>query len=256
MGVMIGIQLIVIVLFSILGWAIRVKKNYWLISGYVTRSMTEQEELIKNGYPQKTGSLMIYTAVGMLILLPLAFTSFPFLIEIQFGFMLVFLMGGFVYLSKFEVSEKRKRSFWISSTLFVVVLGFVSVLTYLGYEKYDLIVKDEEFEVTGLYGDVWQLEEVEKVELMEDMPEVTWKINGFGLSTMSKGQFKVKGYGKSLLFIHKEAPYIYIRVNDQHIFLNGENPRETKKWYDELSKNIDEVTGHKISSIHPNIQIH
>ncbi|RBP07919.1 DUF3784 domain-containing protein [Rossellomorea aquimaris] len=184
MGILIGIQLIVIVLFSLLGWAIRVKKNYWLISGYVTRNKKEQEELIKNGYPHKTGSLMIYTAVGMLILLPLVFTSFPFVIEVQFGFMLVFLMGGFIYLSKFEVSGKRKRSFWISSTLFVVVLGFVSVLTFLGYEKYDLIVKDEEFEVTGLYGEVWPLEEVEEVELMQDMPEVTWKINGFGLSTM------------------------------------------------------------------------
>ncbi|MFI8574310.1 DUF3784 domain-containing protein [Rossellomorea aquimaris] len=239
MGILIGIQLIVIVLFSLLGWAIRIKKNYGLISGFVTRSKSEQEELIKNGYPQKTGSLMIYTAVGMLILLPLAFTSFPFVIEVQFVFMLVFLMGGFIYLSKYEVSGKRKRSFWISSTLFVVVLGFVSVLTYLGYEKYDLIVKDEEFEVTGLYGELWLLEEVEEVELMEDMPEVTWKINGFGLSTMSKGQFKVKGYGKSLLFIQKEAPYIYIRVDDQHIFLNGGNPGETKEWYEELSKNID-----------------
>lgn len=195
--------------------------------------------MIKNGYPQKTGSLFIYTAVGMLLLLPLALTSFPFVIEVQFGFMLVFLMGGFIYLSKFEVSGKRKRSFWISSTLFVVVLGFVSVLTYLDYEKYDVIVKDEVFEVTGLFGEVWQLEEVETVQLMEDMPEVTWKINGFGLSTMAKGHFKVKGYGKSLLFIHKEAPYVYIRVNDQHIFLNDGNPGETKDWYDELSRNID-----------------
>ncbi|MGM0827542.1 MAG: DUF3784 domain-containing protein [Bacillota bacterium] len=101
-----GIQLIVIVLFSILGWAIRAKRNYWLISGFVTRSMTEQVELIKNAYPQKTGSLLIYTAVGMLILLPLAFTSFPYVTEVQFGFMLVFLMGGLIYLSKFEVQAK------------------------------------------------------------------------------------------------------------------------------------------------------
>ncbi|MGM0851149.1 MAG: DUF3784 domain-containing protein [Bacillota bacterium] len=43
MGILIGIQLIVIVLFSLLGWAIRVKKNYRLISGFVTLSKTEQE---------------------------------------------------------------------------------------------------------------------------------------------------------------------------------------------------------------------
>lgn len=43
MLILIGTQLIVIVLFSLLGWAIRVKKNYGLISGFVTRSKTEQD---------------------------------------------------------------------------------------------------------------------------------------------------------------------------------------------------------------------
>ncbi|MEL3971921.1 DUF3784 domain-containing protein [Rossellomorea oryzaecorticis] len=125
MGILIGIQLFVIALFLLLGWAIRVKKMYGLISGFSDRREEEKEYLIKNGYPQKIGSLLILTAAGMLFLLPLAFTSFTYTMEVQFGFMMIFLMGGMIYLSRYEVPGKRKRSYWTSSLLMLVVFGMI-----------------------------------------------------------------------------------------------------------------------------------
>jgi hypothetical protein len=98
-----------------------------------------------------------------------------------------------------------------------------------------LIVSDDSFEITGMYGDEWRKEDIKSVKLLDEMPEVTWKINGFGLSTMAKGVFKVKDYGKSLLFIEKEPPYIYVNVGEEHIFINGSSPEETRSWYWELT---------------------
>jgi DMSO/TMAO reductase YedYZ heme-binding membrane subunit len=40
--------------------------------------------------------MMVGTAIGMTILLPLALTSFKFSMEVQFGFMLFFLLGGLI----------------------------------------------------------------------------------------------------------------------------------------------------------------
>ncbi|MGR3764515.1 DUF3784 domain-containing protein [Rossellomorea sp. NS-SX7] len=236
MAILIGIQLFVIALFSLLGWAIRNKKMYCLISGFDARSEDEKAELIKNGYPQKTGSLLIMTAAGMLILLPLVFTPFTYTMEVQFGFMMMFLMGGMIYLSRYEVPRKRKRSYWISSLLMVGVIGLIGGLTFVGYQKNELIVSGDSFEITGMYGDKWQKEDIEEIELLDEMPEVTWKINGFGLSTKAKGVFKVKEYGRSLLFIKKESPYLYIKVGDQHVFINGGSPEKTRAWYEELAE--------------------
>jgi Domain of unknown function (DUF3784) len=235
MVVLVGIQLFVIALFTLLGWAIRYKKVYELISGYAARSEEEKEELIRNGYPQKNGSLLLLTALGMLLLLPLALTHFRFTMEVQFGFMLIFLMGGMIYLSKYEVPRKRRRSYWISSILMAAVFALIGGITFIGYQKNELIVSKDSFQITGMYGDTWEKDKIETVELLDEMPEVTWKINGFGLSTKANGVFKVKGYGRSLLFIEKESPYIYVKVKNQHLFINGGSPEETRLWYEELA---------------------
>ncbi|WP_066639563.1 DUF3784 domain-containing protein [Desulfolucanica intricata] len=232
----IGIQLFTIVLFFLLGWAIKFKNNYWLVSGFANRSKEEQQQLINNGLPQKTGTLLIATAAGMLILLPLAFTPFRYTMEVQFGFMLVFLMGGIIYLSKYEVPQKRKKSYIISSLLFIFVIGLVGVLTFLGYQNYELVVKETTFEITGIYGDEWEIDDITNVVLMAEMPEVTWKQNGFGLPTMSKGYFTVKDYGSSLLFVKKNfSPYIYIKVNNKNIFINGRTSEQTHTWFEQLN---------------------
>jgi hypothetical protein len=203
---LIATELFVIILFFILGWAILKKKAYWLISGFATIPKEDQEILITNGLPQRTGKLLIATAVGLFLLLPLAFTSFKYAIEVQFGFMILFLLGGLIYLSKYEVPHKRKRSYVISTSLFIVVIGSLSYLSFLGYQDYRFIIKNDSVEITGIYGDEWKFEEIKKVELLEKMPKVTSKQNGFGTASMAKGVFSVKDMGIACCLLRRELP--------------------------------------------------
>ncbi|MEH7276851.1 DUF3784 domain-containing protein [Neobacillus vireti] len=236
----VGVQAVVILLFLILGWAVRKKEGYWLISGFATRPKEEQEQLIKSGYPKKVGGLLILTAIGMLILLPLLFTSFKFAMEVQFGFMFIFLMGGLIYLTKYEVPKKRKRSYIISISLLILVIGGISVVSYFSYQGYELVTKKDSFEITGMYGDEWTYNEIISIELMDHLPEVTVRTNGVGLPALSKGQFKVTGYGTSLLFIQKgSSPYIYIEMKDRKIFINDKDPEQTQIWYQQLIEKMD-----------------
>ncbi len=224
-----------ILLFLFFGWAIVKKEWYWLISNFNSRTKDEQQQLISNGYPQRVGKLMLMTAAGMTILLPLSFTSFNYSTDVQFGFMLILLLGGLIYLSRYEIKEKRKRSYIISSAITVVTFGLLIGLFYVGYQDFELKEQKDSFEITGMYGGKWNYSEVQKVELLDQMPEVTWKQNGFGLATLAKGQFKVKNYGSSLLFIHKDSPpYLYIEADGEKIFINSEDPQQTKEWYELL----------------------
>ena len=230
------IQLIIALLFFILGFAIRKKKAYWLISGFNNRSEDEKQQLIQNGYPQKTGLWLILIAIGMIILLPLSFTPFPFRFEIQFGFLLLSTLGGMIYLSKYELPKKQKRSYIISSTIFIITLGLIITLFAFGEQKSEFILKENSFEITGMYGDQWNYSDIKKIELLKKMPDVTWRQNGFATDRMAKGHFKVTGYGNSLLFIKKDqsSPILYLKVKDENIFINGETAGEVKNWYQQL----------------------
>jgi hypothetical protein len=234
------ILLLIIGLFGLLGWMIKYKQYYGLISGFANRSEEEKKQLIQNGYPQKAGDILLLTAIVMLILLPIVFTSFLYFIEVQLGFMITLLMSGFIYLSKYEIPSKRKRSYIISSIISFLSLGLFITIFVIGYQNTELIMKETTFAIKGPYGDEWNFDDVTEIQLMNEMPEVTWKINGFGMSTASKGYFKVVGYGKSLLLIKKEGPYIYMKVNDQLIFINGDTAEETQEWYEELKRRVNE----------------
>ncbi|KMJ57999.1 hypothetical protein AB685_14335 [Bacillus sp. LL01] len=231
------IQLALVLVFLLIGWAIVKKEAYGLISSFRSRPQDEKEELIRNGYPQKTGKLLLATGLVLLLLLPLLFTAFPYALELQIGVMVVLLLGGFIYLSKYEIPKKRKKSYIISSSIAFITFGFLSVIFYFGYQDPELLLKEDSFEVTGVYGDEWYYEEVTHMELLDEMPEVTLRTNGYGMQSMSKGHFKVKDYESSLLFIHKgNSPYLYIETKDDRIFINSKSAEQTKDWYHQLEK--------------------
>ncbi|WP_462413331.1 DUF3784 domain-containing protein [Neobacillus sp. Marseille-QA0830] len=240
MWVLVIVQVGMILLFGILAWAILKKKAYSLLSGFALRPKEEQQKLIENGLPQRTGKLMLVTAVGMLILLPLVFTSFKYVIEIQFGYMVLVLLGGFIYISRYDVPRKRKQSYLISTSLFVAVMALIGVIMYQGYKDYQLTLQKQTFEITGPYGDKWSYQDVKQVELLDKMPEVTYRQNGFGVSTMLKGKFKVENYGNALLFIRKNSPpYIYIETSKQNLFINAKTPEQTEQWFADLKDKVE-----------------
>lgn len=51
MSVLMIVHLGITFLLLLLGWSIRHRKAYWLISGFNSRSDAEQRQLIQNGYP-------------------------------------------------------------------------------------------------------------------------------------------------------------------------------------------------------------
>lgn len=231
------IELSVVLIFLIIGWAILKKEAYGLISGFRSRSESEQEELIRNGYPQNIGKMLLVTGLVLLALLPLLLTTFPYALEVHVGVMVIMLMGGFIYVSKYDLPSKRKRSYIISIVITVITAGTLAVVFFLGFQEPEMSFQQNSFEISGVYGDEWEYSEILNVELLDEMPEVTLRTNGYGTPTISKGHFKVKDLGKSLLFIHKgKSPYLYIETQHDKIFINSKSAEQTKAWYDHLEE--------------------
>ncbi|MGG3739160.1 DUF3784 domain-containing protein [Aeribacillus pallidus] len=216
------------------------KKEYSFISGFYNRSKEEQQQLIENGYPQAIGKLLLYTFIILFVSVVLALIRVPYGFEIGLGLFLIVLLGGTVYVQKYELAHKRKKNYWISGIITVIVIVFVTVLVYFGFQENEIIIDDQHLKVTGVYGVEWPIEEISQVKLLNELPEVIVKTNGFAAFGRLKGSFRLeKPYGGGKLFVHNGyEPYLYVEKGDDYIILNRKNNNETQKLYDELLEKV------------------
>ncbi|MBS4219901.1 DUF3784 domain-containing protein [Bacillus sp. FJAT-49711] len=231
-----------------MGWALIIyggltylivkKKEYSLISGFLHRSKEEQEYLIQNGYIEALGKILkitfyLFAATFLLGLLPI-----PYGFETGISLFLVVLLGGLIWMQKFEIPHKRKKMYWITGGIMAVTIGLVGGLIIAGSVDNEVTVNNEIFEVSGMYGIEWSIEEIKSVELLDELPEVIMKSNGFATSGQLKGRFQLeKPYGSGLLFVSgKNKPYLYVTTKKDYLILNRKNSEDTQNIYEALLK--------------------
>ncbi|MCJ8008596.1 DUF3784 domain-containing protein [Lederbergia wuyishanensis] len=231
-----------------MGWALIIhggltylivkKKEYSLISGFLNRPKEEQEYLIQNGYIEALGRIFkitffIFAATFLLGLLPI-----PYGFEIGIALFLVVLLGGLIWMQKFEVPHKRKKMYWITSGIMAVTIGLVGWLTIAGLVDNEVTVNHETFEISGMYGVEWPIKDIKSVELLEELPEVIMKSDGFATAGQLKGNFLLEEpYGNGLLFVNwKNTPYLYVTTKNNYLILNRKNSEDTKNIYESLLK--------------------
>lgn len=232
-------QLLLIILFALFAYLILKRRSYMFISGFATRPEEEQKQLIDNGYPQGVGRLFLIISAGLLLLMPLGLTGFRYTFELQMAFMMLVLFGGLIILSRREVPYKRKRAFLTSVIMTVVVIGGTTVLLFIGAKQPDVTLGGSAVEISGMYGEEIPYSDIRSAKLLETMPKIHYKENGFGFADYAKGHFSVEGHGSSLLFVdRKQSPILLIETTNRPVFITGVNPEETESWHTELDQRI------------------
>lgn len=232
-------QLFLIGLFAFFAYLILNRRAYLFISGFATRPEKEQEQLIENGYPQGVGRLFLIIAAGLLLLMPLGMTGFRYTFELQLAYMLLMLFGGLILLSRREVPHKRKRALRTSVIMAAVVIGGISALLFTGARQPDVTFGDSAMEISGMYGETIPYSDIRSMKLLDDLPEVRYKENGFGFADYAKGRFSVEGHGSSLLFVDtKQSPVLLIETAGRPVFITGDRPGETKSWHRKLEQKV------------------
>lgn len=217
------------------------KKDYSLISGFSNRPEEEQKQLIENGYTQAIGKLLLYTFIILIISVILALLRVPYGFEIGLAVFLIVLLGGSIYVQKYELKHKRKKYYWTTSIVAVIVLAFISILGYFGFEENEVVIDERHLKVSGLYGVEWPIDKIDQVKLMDELPEVVVKNNGFAAFGRLKGTFRLEEpYGKGKLFVYKGyEPYLYIAKDDDYLIINYKTKKETKKQYERILEKME-----------------
>lgn len=195
------------------------------ISGYDPRNPPTEAML------RKLNKACLITA---LVLMGGVFVSEVFLkSDIAVLFFLIAPMLVFVVYQARIMHLKYKR--------YVLVFTAVLLLAVLGLGIYAMqepvvSVRGQSVSISGLYGTSIPKEEIVEVDLLDSLPPIGLRSNGFAMRNVKKGYFKLPPNKKGLLFVHSASgPCLSLVLMDgREILINFQDADHTRFIFETL----------------------
>lgn len=134
-------------------------------------------------------------------------------------------------------NKKTKITYFIFGLVFIFVIGLI---TY-GFVPSKIFVNNTSVRFSGMYGSEIILSEIGNIQLVDKIPAIKMRTNGFSFGTIKKGFFDLDGFGKSRLLIHSDKPpYLIIsKENGEKAIINFKDKAETETTFSRIKKMID-----------------
>ena len=154
--------------------------------------------------------------------------------------MTIYLFAYLLYISKLDSKRTRKRNVIILLVTIVFTFGLIGVSFYVGFSSNELTVSDQQLHISGLYGVDWPLEEVTNVEIVEHLPNIQLRTNGFAYGERLKGRFRLEGFGNGRLFLYRDnPPFLFIQKGEDYLFNNSKDGKMTLQWFHAVKSAVD-----------------
>lgn len=118
----------------------------------------------------------------------------------------------------------------------VGVLAVVSIilLLFFGNKEPEITFTDQQMQILGIYGNDYNLSDIESVTLINERPVTTFKTNGFDIGGIKKGHFHVQNEGNCLLFVSGTGKCIRLKTKSDVIYINFADETKTEELYGKL----------------------
>ena len=231
--------IIMIVLFLIMGIAIGQFKWYWLISGYNTASKEEKANVeIEQVAKHITRMSYIIVALNLIAFI------LGFFIKVSMELIMVLTVaiaiGYAIYIQRFD-HNKRSKAEIIATLILIITILFVVIgpLFYMGFKANDVTINENNsISISGMYKTTITSEDIKDIELVDNLPKIVLRSNGFAVGKTLKGYFRDEDNSKIKLYIEnsEEGPFIKIDLEKSDIYINYKDKEETLSVYDKLKE--------------------
>lgn len=142
---------------------------------------------------------------------------------------------------KHDHNKKSKFKKYFPVILISAITIIVTSALLYGSQPTKVKVIDNAIEFTGQYGITVPFDQIEKVELIKNIPPIKMRTNGLGLGSVLKGHFLLEEFGKCRLFLKlPNPPFLYIETrNGEKIIFNSQESDYANQVYQELNKIIN-----------------
>lgn len=228
---------IISILFISIGLAISKYKCYWLISGYNTASKEEKARVEIEKVAKHMGRMCYLIALVLflsgIVRNYLEFSVFPVTILIM-----IIIFGYLFYLQKYDHNKKSKAETIVFIVIVFITLSVTIITFSSGREPNEIKINDKTIVIDGSFGTTIKRKEIKNIELVDDLPEVSLRINGYSDgSAIKKGDFKLESGEKVKLYIQsKNGPYIKISTIRNEIYINYKDKNQTLEKLNDLKQ--------------------
>lgn len=131
----------------------------------------------------------------------------------------------------------RRRVRLITALIVAAVVIFVVGQMYVHSKAPSVELTGRTFSVgVALYGVTMPLSDIERVELVDALPAIQRRTNGFAAGGLLRGHFRLAEWGSGRLFINSSVPpYLVVRTRDTFVVVNFADSARTRQLYDQLS---------------------
>lgn len=240
------ITVIPVFLLVLIGWAIKYKKAYWLISGYNTMSVDKKKNVNVEGLGRFMGNACFVMAGIILVALFFGLMGSGLGFGIIFALLIPTTIFIIIRAQKYDGNTRDINGKMTTSAkvmtgsivgfLLIISIG-ISILLFKSSQQAEYNIRDGQLDISGMYGQEIKIDNIKSLKMLDSIPEIIFKTNGSALGNKYKGYFNLKGISNATLYIDtSKPPFIYIEKDSGAIvILNCKDAEETRKLFEQLN---------------------
>ncbi|NBA87020.1 DUF3784 domain-containing protein [Emticicia sp. CRIBPO] len=220
-------------LFILISFSVTADNAKYLLSGYNTMPEAERDLFDLTGYLKFFKRFFQVLGVGLLtVFLLLQYTVGPEVAGMFFIFLVLLSFAGFVAFStRFNQSPASRKKTWVNyavAALLLCIAVGTAVMMYSGTRQTEIVFREKEMEFTGMYDMSVPYDKIDSIGVVDSIPAIKMRSNGFALGRYLKGDFKTMNRETIRLYVDtSHRKYLRIKTDDKVIFWSGEGVDET-----------------------------
>lgn len=193
-------------LFFSLGFIITPNNAKYLLSGYNTMSSEDQAKFPIVEYLNVFKVFHIWFGIIYTVLSVAFHLVDPEFVGYHLGISPILAYGWFFWNSR-KFNEGLSKSVQNNTTIGLTVLGLTLILVIglfiWSEQESSWTYENNQLDIQGPYGISFNLNELDSLSILEDLPEITYRSHGISTGKVAKGKFKGPNKARYHLLIDK-----------------------------------------------------
>ena len=214
-----------------------------LLAGYNTMSEEDRKKVNIKDYLSFFRNFHLFLGISFL-LLGLLITYF-FGKNVSGIFLAVYPIIAYIYFiwasSEYKIGNSTNSN-KVGIIVLIATLILVTGLLGVGYKEDPLILTKEAIEFKGIYGEKLSASKIESIQLVEQLPRIKKRTNGFALGSINKGFFKTEdGTSVKLILNADNKPYLLFTKSDGKEIYFSAKKSTNEQVLDQLKSNFPDI---------------